>query len=271
MLERIDRAVAFIREKSPERPEVGIILGSGLGAFADAIEADVVIPYSEIPDAPVSAVAGHAGRLILGRAGGKRVAAMQGRVHYYEGFEVEDVIFLPRVLGRLGIGTAIVTNAAGGINESYEPGDLMLIADHLNFFGANPLRGRNLEELGPRFPDMTEIYPKRLRDLAREVGAREGVALREGVYVGLSGPAYETPAEIRAYRLLGADATGMSTVPEAIVFAHMEIPVLGISCITNMAAGILPQKLTHDEVLETTARVEEAFVRLMNGIVGSIE
>ncbi|MCA1733629.1 MAG: purine-nucleoside phosphorylase [Acidobacteria bacterium] len=267
MLERIDRAAESLRSRSSVRPEVGIVLGSGLGAFADAVEADLAVPFAEIPGAPVSGVAGHSGRFVLGKLGGVSVAVMQGRVHYYEGFSIEEVVFLPRVLGRLGIRSAIVTNAAGGINTSFTPGDLMLISDHLNFFGVSPLRGKNLDELGPRFPDMSEVYPESLRAIAKEVAAEQGLALREGVYLGLSGPAYETPAEIRAYRTFGADATGMSTVPEATIFSHMQIPVLGISCITNMAAGVLPQKLTHAEVLETTARVEKEFVALMKGVV----
>jgi purine-nucleoside phosphorylase len=270
VLETLNQAVSFLRSRIAAAPEIGIILGSGLGAFADAVEVDVVIPYGEIPGAPVSGVAGHTGRLVFGTVEGVHVAVMQGRVHYYEGFEIHDVVFLPRVLGRLGIKTAIVTNAAGGINSSFGPGDLMLIADHLNFFGTSPLRGKNIDEMGARFPDMSEVYPASLRESARRAAAEEGVALKEGVYVGLTGPAYETPAEIRAYRTLGGDAAGMSTVPEAIAFSHMQIPVLGISCITNMAAGVLPQKLTHAEVLETTSRVEAQFVRLLRRIVGEL-
>ena len=270
MLDRIDRAVAFLRTRTDIQPSVGVILGSGLGAFADAVENPAVVSYSEIPGAPVSGVAGHSGRLIFGTIGGTPLAVMQGRVLYYEGFEMPDVVFRPRVLGRLGIGTAVITNAAGGINTSFSAGDLMLISDHLNFFESHPLRGKNLDELGARFPDMTAVYPDSLRVIAREAAAAEGIELREGVYAGLPGPAYETPAEIRAFRILGADATGMSTVPEAIAFSHMRIPVLGISCITNMAAGILPQKLTHAEVLETTARVERQFVGLMKRIVETL-
>jgi purine-nucleoside phosphorylase len=270
VLDRIDSAASFLRSKIAAPPEVGIILGSGLGAFADAVEPEAVVSFADVPGAPPSGVVGHKGRLVLGSVGGTRVAVMQGRVHFYEGHAIQDVVFLPRVLGRLGIGTAIVTNAAGGINESFRAGDLMLIADHINFFGTSPLLGRNVDELGPRFPDMSEIYPAALRDLAREAAGKEGVALKEGVYLGLPGPAYETPAEIRAYRTLGADATGMSTVPEAIAFSHMQIPVLGISCITNMAAGVLPQKLTHAEVLETTARVEGVFVRLLRRVVAEM-
>ena len=270
MLDRIDAAVAFLRQRTSLQPEIGIILGSGLGGFAQAVEAEAVIPSGEIPGAPVSGVTGHSGRLLLGRVAGVPVAVMQGRVHYYEGFSIEDVIFLPRVLGRLGIRTGIITNAAGGINTSFRAGDLMLISDHLNFFPDNPLRGKNEEQLGARFPDMSEIYPESLRAVARSVAAGQGTELREGVYIGLPGPTYETPAEIRMFRTFGADATGMSTVPEAIVFSHMSIPVLGISCITNMAAGVLPQKLTHAEVLETTARVERTFVALMTAIVGAL-
>lgn len=270
MIDRIDTAASFLQSRISAAPEIGIILGSGLGAFADAVEAEAVFSYSEIPGAPVSGVVGHSGRLVFGSVEGRRVAVMQGRVHYYEGFEIHDVVFLPRVLGRLGIRTAIVTNAAGGINERFRPGDLMLISDHLNFFGSSPLRGRNLEQLGPRFPDMSEIYPAALRELARRAGKKEKIEITEGVYVGLTGPAYETPAEIRAYRILGGDAAGMSTVPEAIAFSHMQVPVLGISCITNMAAGVLPRKLTHAEVLETTAKVEETFVRLLRRLVREI-
>ena len=196
---------------------------------------------------------------------------MQGRVHYYEGYSMDEVVFLARLAGRIGVRAAIVTNAAGGINTDFAAGDLMLISDHINMLGTNPLRGRNLDELGPRFPDLTDVYPESLRSVARKVSKQVEVPLREGVYIALSGPTYETPAEVRALRVLGADATGMSTVPEATVFAHMNIPVLGISCITNMAAGILPQKLTHAEVMETTARVEKDFVRLMLGIVEGIQ
>ncbi len=270
MLDRIDSAVSFLRSRISAPPEIGIILGSGLGAFAGAVETELVLPYAEIPGAPVSGVAGHTGKLVFGTVEGARVAVMQGRVHYYEGFEIHDVVFLPRVLGRLGIRTAIVTNAAGGINEQFRPGDLMLISDHLNFFGSSPLRGRNLEQLGPRFPDMSEVYPAALREVARRAGTKEKIEIKEGVYVGLTGPAYETPAEIRAYRILGGDAAGMSTVPEAIAFSHMQVPVLGISCITNMAAGVLPRKLTHAEVLETTARVERTFVRLLTRVIAEM-
>ena len=267
MLEALDTAVSYIRSKSSLAPAAGVILGSGLGNVVDAIETDVSIPYAEIPGARASTVLGHQGRLILGRANGVPVAIMQGRVHFYEGYEMGEVMFLARVLGRLGIQRLVVTNAAGGINTSYAPGDLMLISDHINFMGVNPLRGPNLDDLGVRFPDMSEAYPESLRDLAKEVGASLGLSLKEGVYLALSGPTYETPAEIRAFRVLGADAVGMSTAPEVIAASHMQIPVLGISCITNMAAGILKQKLTHQEVMDTTARVQQQFTALVLGVL----
>ena len=266
-MKSIDEAVSFIRSRTSVQPSLGIILGSGLGNVVDAIEADVAIPYSEIPGAKASTVVGHQGRMIVGHTGGVPVVVMQGRVHFYEGYEMEEVLFLSRVVGRLGIRQLIVTNAAGGINTSFKPGDLMLISDHINFMGVNPLRGPNVEELGVRFPDMSEAYPQSLRDLARAVAGDLGILVQEGVYLALSGPTYETPAEIRAFRTLGADAVGMSTVPEVIAMSHMNIPVLGISCITNMAAGILKQKLTHSEVMETTARVQKEFTELVLGIV----
>jgi purine-nucleoside phosphorylase len=270
MLSKIEDAARFVSERARSKPRVAIILGSGLGAAADAVEGGLVLPYREIPHAVAAAVTGHSGRLILGQLSGVPVAVFQGRVHYYEGHSMDDVVFLARVAGRLGVTTAIVTNAAGGVNGSFSVGDLMLISDHINLMNANPLRGPNHEELGPRFPDMTMVYPARLRELARDVAATIGLTLREGVYAGLSGPTYETPAEIRMLRTLGADATGMSTVPESTVFAHMGIPVLGISCITNMAAGMLPQKLTHAEVIKTTARVATEFTGLLKGVVPAL-
>jgi purine-nucleoside phosphorylase len=270
MINAINEAVSYIRTRSTIQPAVGIILGSGLGNVVDAIEIDASIPYSEIPGAKASTVLGHQGRLVLGRANGVAVAVMQGRVHFYEGYEMPEVMFLARVLGRLGIRNLIVTNAAGGINTSFSAGDLMLISDHINFMGINPLRGPNVEDLGVRFPDMSEAYSSKLRTLAREVAEELGVAVKEGVYLALSGPTYETPAEIRAFRTLGADAVGMSTVPEVIAASHMQIPVLGISCITNMAAGMLAQKLDHKEVMETTARVQKEFTALVVGILSRL-
>jgi purine-nucleoside phosphorylase len=206
----------------------------------------------------------------VGRAGNVPVVVLQGRVHFYEGHEMNDVMFLARVIGRLGIKRLIVTNAAGGINTSFKPGDLMLISDHINLMGMNPLRGPNIDELGVRFPDMSEAYPESLRNEAKTVAKKLGVIVQEGVYLALSGPTYETPAEIRAFRTLGADAVGMSTVPEVIAMSHMNIPVLGISCITNMAAGILKQKLSHQEVMDTTARVQKEFTSLVLGVLATV-
>lgn len=267
MIDSINQAVSFIRSKTTLQPAAGIILGSGLGNVVDAIDVEASIPYSEIPGAKASTVIGHQGRLVLGRANGVAVAAMQGRVHFYEGYEMPEVMFLARVLGRLAIRQLIVTNAAGGVNTAFKAGDLMLISDHINFMGMNPLRGPNVEELGVRFPDMSEAYPESLRAIARDVAKELGIGLQEGVYLALSGPTYETPAEIRALRVLGADAVGMSTIPEVIAAAHMQIPVLGISCITNMAAGVLPQPLHHDEVMETAQRVKGQFIALLQGVV----
>jgi purine-nucleoside phosphorylase len=267
MIEKIDEAVRYIRGRSALQPEVGVILGSGLGDVVDAVEIETAIPYSEIPGAKASTVLGHQGRMIFGHANGRRVVVLQGRVHFYEGYEMHEVMFLSRVIGRLGIRQLIVTNAAGGVNTSYLAGDLMLISDHINMMGPNPLRGPNIEALGVRFPDMSEAYPESLRAIAREVAKEIGVDIKEGVYLALSGPTYETPAEIRAFRVLGADAVGMSTVPEVLAMSHMGIPVLGISCITNMAAGILKQKLTHQEVIDTTTRVQKQFTALVLGVL----
>jgi len=270
MLETLNTAVTFLREQSSLLPTTGVILGSGLGALANAVDADLTVPYSDIPGAKSSTVVGHSGKLILGRLAGSPLVVMQGRVHYYEGYSMEEVLFLPRVMGRLGIKQIIVTNAAGGLNRKFSIGDLMLLTDHINFFGVNPLRGPNVDELGARFPDMTEVYPEGLRKTAKKVAKEKGIPLQEGVYMGLPGPTYETPAEIRAYRKLGADAVGMSTVPEVIALAHMSIPALGISCITNMAAGMLKQKLHHGEVIETTKRIEKEFASLVTGIVKAL-
>jgi purine-nucleoside phosphorylase len=267
MLKAIDEAVSFIRSRSRLQPEVGVILGSGLGNVVDAVEVETEIGYAEIPGGKASTVMGHKGKMTLGHANGVPVVVLSGRMHFYEGHEMPEVMHLSRVIGRLGIKKLLVTNAAGGVNTAYKAGDLMLISDHINFMGANPLRGPNLDDLGVRFPDMSEAYPESLRKIAREVAQEIGIMVQEGVYLALSGPTYETPAEIRAFRTLGADAVGMSTVPEVIAMAHMNIPVIGISCITNMAAGILKQKLTHQEVMDTTARVEKEFVALVLGII----
>ncbi len=267
MIQAIDEAVAFVRSKTKLQPVAGIVLGSGLGNVVDAIDTDAVIPYSEIPGGAASTVWGHSGKMIIGRAGEVPVVVLAGRMHYYEGHDMRAVVHLARVAGRLGIKNMIVTNAAGGVNTSFTPGDLMLISDHINLMGGNPLLGPNIEELGPRFPDMSEAYPENLRTMAREIGRDLGLTLKEGVYLALSGPAYETPAEIRMLRTLGADAVGMSTVPEVMAMSHMNIQVLGISCITNMAAGVIKQKLTHQEVMDTTARVQTQFTALVLGVL----
>jgi len=263
-------AVAYIQPKLTEKPTIGLVLGSGLGVLADEIENPVIIPYHEIPGFTVSTVVGHKGQLVIGKLQGKQVVAMQGRFHFYEGHGLDAVVFPIRVMKLLGVETMIVTNAAGGINESYNPGDLMLISDHLNLTFRNPLIGANDDKMGARFPDMSEAYSKQLRQVAKAVAAEQGIELREGVYAGLLGPSYETPAEIRMLRTLGGDAVGMSTVPEVIVARHMKVNVLGISCISNMAAGILEQPLSHDEVMETTEKVKTQFLALVNGIVAKL-
>jgi len=267
MIQAIDEAVSFVRSKTKLEPRAGIVLGSGLGNVVDALDVEASIPYSEIPGGAASTVWGHSGKMILGRAGNLPVVVLAGRMHFYEGHDMRAVVHLARIAGRLGIKNMIVTNAAGGVNTSFTPGDLMLITDHINLMGGNPLLGPNIDELGPRFPDMSEAYPENLRIMAKDVGRELGMSLKEGVYLALSGPAYETPAEIRMLRTLGADGVGMSTVPEVIAMSHMGIPVLGISCITNMAAGILKQKLTHQEVMDTTARVQKQFTALVLGVL----
>jgi purine-nucleoside phosphorylase len=264
LLPRIDACVAAIRAKAPTfQPKLGLILGSGLGGFADSLEGAKVIPYGELPDFPQSSVVGHAGRLVLGTRNGVPIVCMQGRVHAYEGYAPWQVGFPARVLCRLGIKALVVTNAAGGINLSFKEGDLMAITDHLNLAGFNPLMGANEEGLGPRFPDMSSIYDPALLDVLKQAAKKESVDLKSGVYVSLLGPSYETPAEIRMLRTLGADAVGMSTVPEVIVAAHMGVKVTGVSCITNLAAGISKQKLSHEEVSHTADRVKDVFTRLL--------
>ena len=266
--ERISAAVEAIRHRAgASPPAVAIVLGSGLGDFADTLGDAVAIPYGELPYWPASNVIGHAGRLVIGTTRGKRVAALAGRVHLYEGRDVGDVVFGARVMALLGVGRLILTNAAGGVHIAFSPGDLMIIDDHVNLLGANPLTGDNDERLGPRFPDMSAVYSPRLRKLATDVAAARGIAVQHGVYGAVPGPSYETPAEIRYLRSIGADAVGMSTVPEAIAARHMGVEVLGISCITNMAAGVLPQPLNHEEVLETAHRVRGAFAALLEGII----
>ena len=261
------RAAAAVRRRTSIEPRVALVLGSGLGAFADELEDAVPIPYGEIDGMPVSAVSGHAGNLVLGRAEGVPVVAMQGRVHLYEGHGAEAVVFGARLMVSLGARAMVVTNAAGGIREGLVPGDLMGIEDHLNLTGANCLVGGNDDELGPRFVDMTEAYDRELLALAERVAREQGLELRRGVYAGLLGPTYETPAEVRMLRTLGADAVGMSTVLEVIAARHMGARVLGMSCITNIAAGLGGGLLSHDEVKETADRVRGRFVSLLRGVI----
>ena len=260
-------AEAIRRHAGSGLPEIAIVLGSGLGDFADGLGEAVVIPYSEIPHWPGSQVVGHSGRLVIGSVSGKRVAALAGRAHYYEGHRLETVAFATRVMGLIGVKRIILTNAAGGINTGFAQGALMIIDDHINLLGSNPLLGPNDDRLGQRFPDMSEVYSRRLRAIADAAASARGVPVSHGVYVAVHGPSYETPAEIRFLRTIGADAVGMSTVPEAIAARHMGLEVLGISCITNMAAGVLPQPLNHEDVLETARRVRGAFIGLLEGIV----
>lgn len=263
-------AAEFLRGRGFGGAEVAVVLGSGLGDFADSLAEAFEVSYGEIPHWPASGVIGHAGRLVGGLVGGRRVMALAGRVHVYEGRPLARVTFAMRVMGRLGVPRVILTNAAGGINTRFSRGTLMLIDDHINLMGTNPLVGPNDERFGPRFPDMSEIYAPGLRSLAREAAAEAGVPLEHGVYVAVHGPSYETPAEIRAFRVLGADAVGMSTAPEALVARHMGLEVLGISCITNMAAGVLPEPLDHREVMETARRVRGQFIAVLEGTVGRL-
>lgn len=269
-LNQIQNGAQFLKGKYHNTPKIGLILGSGLGVLADEIENPVKIPYNEIPDFPVSTVEGHAGQLVFGLLNGVEVVAMQGRFHFYEGYSMEKVTFPVRVMKELGVEILIVTNAAGGVNESFEPGDLMIITDHINNMGTNPLIGPNDSKLGVRFPDMSEAYTKELRAMAKDIAVRLNINVKEGVYFGNPGPVYETPAEIRMIRVLGGDAVGMSTVPEVIIARHSGMKVLGISCISNMAAGILDQPLTHDEVIETTEKVKENFLSYVKEIVKSL-
>lgn len=263
LLERVDAVARFVRERTGRAPAVGLILGSGLGGFADSLADPASLSYGELPGFPTASVPGHAGRLVLGRLGDLDVAAMQGRVHGYEGWEPWQVAFPARVLCRLGVGALVVTNAAGGIRGDLVPGDLMRITDHINLAGWNPLTGPNDDRLGPRFPDMSTAYEPVLGDLLDLVALEQNQPLKHGVYASLSGPTYETPAEVRMLRALGADAVGMSTVPEVIAAAHMGVPVVGISCITNLAAGIGNKPLSHREVAETAERVRGRFTELL--------
>jgi purine-nucleoside phosphorylase len=246
---------------------VGVILGSGLGSFADTLENRKETPYSDIPGWPASTAGGHAGKLVAGKLGDTDVIVAAGRAHLYEGYTAQQVAYPIREMMWRGMRSLVVTNAAGGVNLSYKPGDLVLISDHINLMGANPLIGANDESFGPRFPDMSEAYSSAYREIAKQAGAALGITLAEGVYAALSGPSYETPAEIRYLRTIGADLVGMSTVPEVVAANHLGIKVLGISCVTNMAAGILPQKLTHTEVIETGDRVKGTLAALLRAVI----
>jgi purine-nucleoside phosphorylase len=268
--DQVDEAAAFVRSHVATTPGIAIVLGSGLGAFADRLEGPAALDYTAIPHWPASKVIGHAGRLVVGQVAGRDVAVLSGRAHFYEGHPLTTVTFATRVLARMGVGTVLLTNAAGGINTSFSPGTLMVIDDHINLMGSNPLIGPNDDRFGLRFPDMTEIYSARLRAIADQASAATGVPVRHGVYVALHGPSYETPAEIRFLRVIGADAVGMSTAPEAIVARHMGLEVLGISCITNPAAGVLPTPLHHDEVMEVARRVGAQFIRLLEEIIARL-
>jgi purine-nucleoside phosphorylase len=268
--DKASEAAKYISDRVTLRPTIGVVLGSGLGGFASHVEDAVVLPYSEIPHFPQSTAPGHSGRLLVGTLHGTPVAVMQGRVHGYEGYPAHQIAFPARVLARFGIRTLILTNAAGGIRTTFHEGQLVLISDHINMSGLNPALGPNDERFGPRFFDMGDAYSRRLRALAHTAGEAEDFALEEGVYLSVTGPSYETPAEICAFRTLGADLVGMSTVLETIAARHMGVEVLGISCVTNMAAGVKPQVLTAEEVLETGKRVEAEFTRVLARIVAAI-
>lgn len=265
--ERAEEAAGFVRQRTKLRPKIGLVLGSGLGAFAEELTQATAIPYAEIPHFPQPTAVGHAGRLVLGLNSMVPVAVLQGRAHYYEGYSIREVVFPVRVLARLGVRILVLTNAAGGINLELKECGLLLIRDHINLQGVNPLLGPNDERWGPRFPDMSEAYSKRLIAIAREEARKLGVQLFEGVYAALAGPSYETPAEIRYLRMIGADVVGMSTVPEVIVANHMGLRVLAISCVTNMAAGILDKKINHEEVLEAGERVGGQFAALLRALL----
>jgi purine-nucleoside phosphorylase len=260
-------AAKMILGRTKLRPRIGLVLGSGLGGFADEFESATRIEYRRIPHFPRSTAVGHAGKLVIGKVGDVAVAAMQGRVHFYEGYSPQEVIFPLRVFARMGIGAVILTNAAGGINRSYGQGALVVLRDHINLQGTNPLVGPNDDRFGPRFPDMTHAYAKKFRQFALDAARKLGITIHEGVYAALSGPSYEAPAEIRYLSTIGADLVGMSTVPEVIAARHMGLQVLGISCVTNMAAGILDQPLDHKEVLATGERVKDQFIALLRAVI----
>ena len=269
-MKEVDTAVAYLRQHLPFTPDLALVLGSGLGGLADEIENAVTIPYRDVPGFPVSTAPGHAGQFVAGQLGGKNVLCMQGRFHYYEGHEMSAIALPVRVFKALGCRALVLTNAAGGVNWDFNVGDFMLITDHINFMGANPLRGANDDSIGPRFCDMTQVYAPDLQSLALRVAKEQNLILQKGVYLGYMGPSFETPAEIRAFRTLGADAVGMSTVPEAIAASHCGLPVLGLSLITNMAAGMAGKRLSGDEVIEIANQRGVVFQKLVRGIVEAL-
>ena len=268
--ERVCQAARVLLERAPRKPRAALVLGSGWGELVGGIEGAVHLPYREVPGMKASTVPGHAGEWVLGEMNGTAVAVMSGRLHYYEGHALEDVVFPVRVMRQMGVEALVLTNAAGAVNTAFAPGDLMLVSDHINLTGTNPLFGPNEERFGPRFPDMSKAYDPQLRALARSCAREAGIEPREGVYCWMTGPSFETPAEIRMARALGADAVGMSTVPEVICARHMGLKVIAASCMTNMAAGVLDQPLSHQEVLETMERVKPAFSRFLYNLMGKL-
>lgn len=265
--EDLNKTAQFIKSKIGTVPKIAIILGSGLGPLVNDIKNSTEIDYKDIPGFPLSTVEGHAGKLVCGELGNKPVIAMKGRFHYYEGYDISQVVIAIRIFKLLGISELLVTNAAGGINKAFKPGDLMIIKDHISFFAPSPLRGKNFDEFGVRFPDMSEAYSRKLRDVLKKASEEVGISIKEGVYAFAQGPMYETPAEIKALSVLGADAVGMSTVPEVIAARHAGMNVMGISCITNMAAGILNHLLNHQEVMETAKKTEINFTCLVKKVI----
>ncbi len=267
LVAQLDEAVTWIGGKTRLRPAIGLVLGSGLGAFAETLQGATRLAYKQIPHFPTATAIGHKGELVIGTSNGTPVAVMSGRVHHYEGYSFEQVVFPVRVLGRFGVRTLLLTNAAGSVNVNYHPGELMLIVDHINFTGGNPLVGAHAQALGERFFDMSDAYDPRLREIAEKACRKHGVTVRSGVYIGMTGPSYETPAEIKMARALGADAVGMSTVPEVIAARHMKLRVLGLSCITNMAAGVTKRPLDHKEVLEIAERAKQGLLDVLANII----
>lgn len=269
-IQKLTSAVEFIRSKSASKPKIGIVLGSGLGAFVREVQTEVSIPYAEIPHFSPPTVEGHSGNLILGEVSGKNIVILQGRNHFYEGHTMESVVFPTRTLALLGVEVLILTNSAGGYGDNMQAGDFMIIEDHINMMGTNPLMGPNIKELGPRFPDMTEAYDKKLIQIMEEILTTQQTRFHKGIYCGVTGPTYETPAEIRMFKLLGGKAVGMSTVPETIAANHLGLRVSALSCITNLAAGVSKQKLTHEEVTDTAKKVEQKFSNFLKEFIQKI-